>query len=188
MNEQVTTISSDLTFLTNEAGKSLRDRFAALLTDDTRFFDCLVGYFFISGFYKLYPALENVDKVRILVGLKTDRTAYELLQKAREQDEFIFKSHADAKRQACDQVLKELDKSQDTSEIETGVRKFVEWVRSGKLEIRAYPSENLHAKIYIMTFAEGDRDKRLLSRVRSSIANSFCYWRLLQSPVRGAIH
>lgn len=52
-------MSSDLTFLTNEAGKTLRDRFGALLTDDTRFFDCLVGYFYISGFYKHYPALEK---------------------------------------------------------------------------------------------------------------------------------
>ena len=83
MNQPVTAISSDLTFLTNEAGKSLRDRFGVLLTDDTRFFDCLVGYFFISGFYKLYPALEKVEKIRILVGLNTDRTAYDLLQELR---------------------------------------------------------------------------------------------------------
>ena len=77
-------VSSDLTFLTNEPGKTLRDRFGALLTKDTQFFDCVVGYFFISGFYKLYPALENVEKIRILVGLKTDRTAYELLERAKE--------------------------------------------------------------------------------------------------------
>lgn len=54
--------SSDLTFITNEANQSLSDRFATLLGKDTRFFDCLVGYFFISGFYKLYPSLENVEK------------------------------------------------------------------------------------------------------------------------------
>jgi hypothetical protein len=72
--------SSDLTFITNEAGQSLRDRFAILLGKDTRFFDCLVGYFFISGFYRLYPALGNVEKIRILIGLQTDCTAYDLLQ------------------------------------------------------------------------------------------------------------
>lgn len=55
MSEQATAISSDLTFITNEPGKTLRDRFAVLLAKDTRFFDCLVGYFFVSGFYKLYP-------------------------------------------------------------------------------------------------------------------------------------
>ena len=67
-------MSSDLTFITNEPGTSLRDRFGVLIGDDTRFFDCLVGYFFMSGFYKLYPALEKVEKIRILVGLQTDRT------------------------------------------------------------------------------------------------------------------
>ena len=39
-------MSTDLTFITNEAGNHLRDRFSALLTTDTRYFDCLVGYFY----------------------------------------------------------------------------------------------------------------------------------------------
>jgi superfamily II DNA/RNA helicase len=56
-------------------------------------------------------------------------------------------------------VLGELERAADTADIETGVHKFVEWVRSGKLEIKAYPTGNIHAKVYIMTFAEGDRDK-----------------------------
>ena len=47
----------------------------------------------------------------------------------------------------------------DRRGIEEGVRKFVEWITSGKLEINAYPSERIHAKLYIMTFHEGDRDK-----------------------------
>ncbi len=132
----------------------MRDRFGILLRDDTRYFDCLVGYFFISGFYKLYPALENVEKIRILVGLRTDRTAYDLVQKAKEQGELTLKSHASAKEQVSNDVLGELEKSGDSAEIETGVHKFVQWIRSGKLEIKAYPSENLHAKVYIMTFAE----------------------------------
>src|SRR2546426_2361756 len=165
-------MSSDLTFIMNEPGKTLRDRFGVLLIEDTRFFDCLVGYFFISGFYKLYPALEKVEKVRILMGLKTDRTAYELLQRAREQHDFVFKSHAEAKEQVTIDVLQELEKSQDSSEIETGVLKFIEWVRSGKLEIRAYPSENLHAKVYIMTFAEGDRDKGRVITGSSNLSQS----------------
>jgi hypothetical protein len=151
--------TSDLTFITNEAGQSLSERFAALLTKDTRFFDCLVGYFFISGFYRIFPALENVEKIRILVGLTTDRTAYDLIQRAREQGELDFQSHARSKELVSQNVLKELEVSPDSIEIETGVLKFVEWIRSGKLEIKAHPAENLHAKVYIMTFADGDRDK-----------------------------
>ena len=151
--------SSDLTFITNEAGPCLSDRFAILLGKDTRFFDCLVGYFFISGFYRLYPALENVEKIRILIGLQTDRAAYDLLQRAKEQGELSFQSHASSKEQVSKDLLAELEKSADSADIETGVHKFIEWIRSGKLEIRAHPAKNLHAKVYIMTFAEGDRDK-----------------------------
>ncbi len=151
--------SSDLTFITNEHGQSLRDRFAILLGKDTRFFDCLVGYFFISGFYRLYPALENVEKVRILIGLQTDRSAYDLLQRAKEQGELALQSHASSKEQVSEELLTELENSPDSAEVENGVHKFIEWIRSGKLEIKAHPNENLHAKVYIMTFAEGDRDK-----------------------------
>ncbi len=152
-------MSSDLTFITNEPGKSLRERFAILLRVDTHDFDCLVGYFYISGFYKLYPFLEKVEKIRILVGLQTDRTAYELIQQANEQGKLDFNSHAAAKEQVGKEILGELERSPDTADIETGVHKFVEWIRSGKLEIRAHPASNIHAKVYIMTFAEGDRDK-----------------------------
>ncbi|MBI5649965.1 MAG: helicase [Chloroflexi bacterium] len=147
---------SDLTFLTNEPGKTLRERFADLLRADTRQFDCLVGYFFISGFYKLYPSLENVAKIRILVGLQTDRSVHDLIQNA--QRELPFASHAATQEQIARAALAELENAPDTAALETGVLKFVEWLRDGKLEIKAIPEHNLHAKVYIMTFNEGDRD------------------------------
>jgi len=152
-------MSSDLTFITNEPGKSLCDRFGVLLGDDTRFFDCLVGYFFISGFYRLHPALTKTEHIRILVGIKTDRATYDLIQSAKGQQQFVLESHAHVRERLPDEILSEFQRSGDSSEIEEGVRKFVEWIGSGKLEIRAYPSEQVHAKLYIMTFHEGDRDK-----------------------------
>jgi superfamily II DNA/RNA helicase len=165
-------VSSDLTFITNEPGKSLRDRLGVLLGNNTRYFDCLVGYFFISGFYKLYPDLEKVEKIRILVGLQTDRKAYELLERAKEQGDLLLKSHASAKEQVGKDVLDELEKCAESAEIETGVHKFVEWVRCGKLEIRAHAAENLHAKVYVMTFAEGDRDKGRVITGSSNLTQS----------------
>src|SRR5262249_55952753 len=136
-------ISSDLTFLTNETGNTLRDRFAVLLHDDTRYFDCLVGYFFISGFHKLYPYLDRIETIRILVGLQTDRSAYDLLQRAREEGEPAHTSHAMAKEQVAGDVLRELESAADRADVEAGVHKFVEWVRSGKLEIKAHPAKNM---------------------------------------------
>ena len=54
-------MSTDLTFITNESGKSLHDRIGVLLSDDTRLFDSLVGYFFISG------AIGVVDMILLLL-------------------------------------------------------------------------------------------------------------------------
>ncbi len=102
--------ASDLMFITNEAGQSLRDRFAVLLGKDTRFFDCLAGYFFISGFHRLYPALEKVERIRILVGLKTDRTVYDLVQRSKEQGELSLQSHASSKERVAEDVRNELEK------------------------------------------------------------------------------
>jgi superfamily II DNA/RNA helicase len=68
-------------------------------------------------------------------------------------------SHAEAKQAVPTEVLQELDKAPDTAEVEQGIRTFIEWVRSGKLDVKAYPSGKLHAKLYIVTFVDGHIDK-----------------------------
>ncbi len=45
----------DLTFITNESGQSLKQRFEVLIKD-TRLFDCLVGYFYTN------PFMEKLDQ------------------------------------------------------------------------------------------------------------------------------
>lgn len=149
-------MNTDLTFITNENGQSLLDRFKVLIKD-TRYFDVLVGYFYSSGFYKLYPVLENTEKIRILIGIGTGRDTLENIRAAEEQLSLSF-SHVEAKEEFSNQVAMELEDSEDTPTIEKGVQKFIEWIKNGKLEIRAYPTANIHAKLYILTFKEGDRD------------------------------
>ena len=151
-------MSSDLTFLTNEPGKSLLDRFQALLGSHTRFFDCLVGYFMISGFHKLFPVLEETENIRILIGLKTDATVFQSLERAKEQQQLLLKSHAQVKEELPAELLEELERAEDTSDVERGIEKFIQWTVSGKLQVRVYPSERIHAKVYILTFPEGHYD------------------------------
>ena len=109
--------------------------------------------------HALYPALEKTEKIRILVGIKTDRTTVELIHTGEAQRTLALESHADVRERLPGELLNEFQKSGDNAEIEGGVLKFVEWIKSGKLEVRAYPSGRVHAKLYIMTFHEGDRDK-----------------------------
>ena len=54
-------MNTDLAFITNEKNRSLKDRFEVLIKD-TSFFDCLVGYFYFSGFHAIYKALEKTNK------------------------------------------------------------------------------------------------------------------------------
>ncbi len=77
-------MTTDLTFITNENGQSLKDRFNVLIKD-SRFFDVLSGYFYTSGFYAIYKSLENTEKVRILVGISTDKKAFDLFTTAKKK-------------------------------------------------------------------------------------------------------
>lgn len=54
-------------------------------------------------------------------------------------------------------LRKELVEAQDSLAIETGIQKFIEWIRSGKLEVKLYREQNIHAKIYIMTLEKTRR-------------------------------
>ena len=146
---------SDLTFITNENGQNLLERFKVLIKD-TEFFDVLVGYFYTSGFHALYQALEKTRKIRILIGISTNKGTLEFIEQAR-QTELQF-SHAETKAHFSDLLVGEMTQAEDSRHVEEGVVKFLEWLQSGKLEIKAYPTENIHAKLYIMTFDEGDRD------------------------------
>ena len=151
-------MNTDLSFITNEENQSLKKRFEVLIKD-TSFFDCLVGYFYSSGFHAIYQSLENTKKIRILFGISTSRQTFDLIEKANKprQQQIDF-SHAEARQEVENLVQKEMEDSEDNRKVEEGVNKFIEWVGNGKLELRAYPSQNIHAKLYIMTFAEGDRD------------------------------
>jgi superfamily II DNA/RNA helicase/HKD family nuclease len=146
---------SDLTFITNENGQNLLERFKVLIKD-TEFFDVLVGYFYTSGFHALYKSLERTNKIRILIGISTNRQTLDLIEQAK-QRELQF-SHAETKEHFSNLLAEEMEAAEDSQKVEDGVTKFLEWLQSGKLEIKAYPTENIHAKLYIMSFTEGDRD------------------------------
>lgn len=138
---------SDLSFVTNEGSHNLYERFRELIKD-TKNFDVLVGYFYLSGFHLIYKSLEKTAKIRILIGIDADKKVKELYSVGKTEMEEAL-SH---------KIQKDMDESEDNIDVEEGVKKFLEWLGSGKLEIRAYKERNIHAKLYIMTFNEGDRD------------------------------
>ena len=158
---------TDLTFFTNEPGQTLLDRFKATLRD-TQYFDVLVGYFRSSGFYQLSEAIEPIDKVRILVGLGIDEDAYKTINQYQNQTTLDFESHYNAKKEFQKNLIDEIENSKELDErLEIGLKHFIEFLKADcsspeldkkqkgngkKLEIKAYPSKNIHAKVYISRY------------------------------------
>ena len=161
-------MSTDLTFFTNEPNAALVDRFKRTL-QAVQYFDVLVGYFRTSGFYQLADSLESVEKIRILVGLNVDRKTFELIDTVLPQTNIDFNSHKDTRNAAMEAAVTEIDASSDDFPTEYGIKKFIEFLSTNcpnpdedkanggngkKLEFRAYPSGNIHAKVYISRYSE----------------------------------
>jgi len=72
--------NTDVAFITNEEQQNLKGRFRVLIKD-TKFFDCLVGYFYTSSFHAVYKSLENAERIRIMIGISTSKLTYDLLTK-----------------------------------------------------------------------------------------------------------
>lgn len=139
-------------FYTNEEGNTLYERFNQTLKN-AQYFDSLVGYFRTSGFYRLYKSLENVEKIRILVGLNIDKQTYDILQEAQQQ-KLDFESQANIRKQYQEEVKDEFENAEDTRDVTIGVNKFREMLANGKIEMRACRGKNIHAKVYITRYDE----------------------------------
>ena len=141
---------NDLTFFTNEPERDLGSRFNKILNNNTAFFDVLVGYFRTSGFFKLYDSMYDIEKIRILVGLNVDAQTVQIINEANAQlkiEDISFKESKDA---LSNTIEREFNNCDDSYDVEKGVRTFIEWLKSGKIEMRMYTEAPIHAKVYIM--------------------------------------
>ena len=123
-----------------------------MLIKDTQYFDVLVWYFYTSWFWQIYPEIESSEKIRILIGISTNREVYTTIQQS------LILSHSEIKNIYSEKVCDEIEWVKESEKVEQWINIFIDWLRSGKLEIRAYPSEKIHAKVYIMSFHKDDRD------------------------------
>lgn len=178
---------SDLTFFTNEPGATLLDRFKTTLKD-THLFDVLVGYFRASGFYQLHKSIGPIEKTRILIGLGIDNESYQIIDSYQNQAVLDFESHSSAKKSFQNHLVQEIEDSPETDrKLEVGLKAFIDFLQTEcsavaadqhnggngrKLEIRAFPSKNIHAKIYIGRFAPEDRDYGFVITGSSNFSHS----------------
>ncbi|MGB9707218.1 MAG: hypothetical protein ACPL1D_00480, partial [Microgenomates group bacterium] len=78
MSSQIKSLQTK--FIANDENSSLFDKFKKLLPKNTQKFDILVGYLYSSGFKKLIDYLDNIEEIRLIVGMKIDKQLYEWIK------------------------------------------------------------------------------------------------------------
>jgi superfamily II DNA or RNA helicase len=137
---------SQTKFFTNKEDNSLLNRFIGAFKNlNVNEFDALVGYFRSSGYFKLRPYLQNVPKIRILVGINVD----EIISKYHAQGILFSKDAEKTRSEFLNDLQIDIQDSPYERSVEDGIIQFIKDVLDEKLEIRAHPTKRLHAKIYI---------------------------------------
>lgn len=107
-------------------------------------FLAVAGFFRSSGYFKLRSELDNVDEIKILVGINVDeifRKHNKALLMLAEPDKAKDLYKADF----CDDVIK----ADYSPEVEAGILQMFDDLSSGRLQMRIHPTKNLHAKFYL---------------------------------------
>ena len=134
-------------FFTNSHDNSLLKKFEGTLTNITSLknFDALVGYFRASGYFKIRPFLQDIPKIRILVGINVDR----LTKKYQEKGQLYLQNPKETKDTFLSEVSEDIQTAEYKNEIEKGLFQFIQDLIDEKIEMRAHPTKIIHAKVYI---------------------------------------
>ena len=133
-------------FFTNQDGNTLFKKFDGIFKNTNVFnFDALVGFLRASGYFSIKDYLRKVPKVRILVGINVDNIIKKYHQLGLE-----FSSDNERVIEELKQYLKkDIQEADYERNKEEGILEFIKDISSGKIEIAAHPSKNIHAKIYV---------------------------------------
>lgn len=135
-------------FFTNKEGNTLIKEFQGLLTHNhsIRNLDAVVGFLRASGYFTLRPFLNNIQKVRILIGIDVDK----YIVQSHNKGVLFYGAANEVKEDYLDLVRKDVEQANYSKEVEDGMLQLVKDLIDGKLELRAHPSKKIHAKIYVL--------------------------------------
>jgi superfamily II DNA or RNA helicase/HKD family nuclease len=133
-------------FFTNENENTLLNKIKGVFEHkNIHFFDALVGYFRASGYFRVRPFIEKAAEIRVLVGINIDEMIYDANNKG-----LLFTGNEEKSIDAyIENLKKDIQSAKYDKAVEDGMLQFIRDLIEGKVQIRVYPKQNLHAKIYI---------------------------------------
>ena len=135
-------------FFTNREGNTLMKEFEGILSNNPqiKYLDAVVGFLRASGYFSLRPFLDNINKVRILIGIDVDK----YIARAHQKGEMFFGAEEEVKEECLRLLKKDIEQSHYNKKVEDGIFQMLQDMIDGKLELRAHPSKKIHAKLYIL--------------------------------------
>ena len=135
-------------FFTNRDGNTLMNEFEGILSNNPQIknLDAVVGFLRASGYFTLRPFLDNINKVRILIGIDVDK----YIARAYQKGELFFGAEEEVKEECLKLLKEDIEQSHYNKKVEDGMFQIVQDMIDGKLELRAHPSKKIHAKFYIL--------------------------------------
>ncbi|MCP9547497.1 helicase-related protein [Segatella copri] len=108
--------------------------------------DAVVGFLRASGYFSLRPFLDNINRVRILIGIDVDK----YIAQAANQGRIFFGAEEEVREECLRKIRRDIESSNYKKEVEDGMFQMIQDLIDGKLELRAHPSKKIHAKLYIL--------------------------------------
>lgn len=135
-------------FFTNKNGNTLMKEFEGILQHNQyiKNLDAVVGFLRASGYFSLRPFLDNINRVRILIGIDVDK----YIAQAANQGKIFFGAEEEVREECLRKIRRDIESSNYKKEVEDGVFQMIQDLINGKLELRAHPSKKIHAKLYIL--------------------------------------
>lgn len=134
-------------FFTNQNSNTLHKKFIGIFDNinNLHVFQAIVGYFRSSGYFAIRENLLKIPKVRIIVGINTDKITAE----ANRRGLIYFEDNKKTRDEFIHWMKEDIKEARYGKDVEEGILNFIIDVADKKIEIRAHNSKKLHAKIYI---------------------------------------
>ncbi|MDD4420716.1 MAG: SNF2/RAD54 family helicase, partial [Bacteroidales bacterium] len=106
-------------FFTNKSGNTLIREFEGILSNNKSIknLDAIVGFLRASGYFSLRPFLNDINKVRILIGIDVDK----YIAKAANTGLIFYGAEEEVKEDCIYKLKRDIETSKYTKEVEDGI-------------------------------------------------------------------
>ena len=133
-------------FFNNDTGNTLFDKLKGIAAGMANFdrFLAVVGFFRSSGYFKFRKELNDVEEIKILVGINIDD-----IFRRHNKTMLMLESEEKAKIIYDEEFRQDIINARYAPEVEEGILQMCQDLVDGRLQMKIHSTKNLHAKFYL---------------------------------------